>query len=170
VRRWTTSEIVTGGASLVLLISLFTPWFRISFAGCPPLTAAICRPGVLRNLDGLTVHPYLWATLLPTAAVLTLLVLHAGLHPVPFTGRSAYRVLLPAAAAANFALVLVAFLAVPGYIALPRHPVGTAARPALDIGWDYGADLAVAAAVTGLAAAVLTAILARSYRSRAISQ
>jgi hypothetical protein len=165
VRRWTTCEIIAGSASLVLLVSLFTPWFHIGLVHCPPLASASCQAGVLSKVDGLTVHAYLWAVLPPTAAILTLLVLNAGLHPVPVTRRSAYRLALAAAAGVNLILVLVAFRTLPGFVALPPHPAATLARPVLDTGWEYGADLAVATAIVALAAATLNAIMARSVEN-----
>lgn len=162
--RWATCEIIAGGASLVLLVSLFAPWFHIGSVGCPPLAAPICQAGILGNVDGLTMHAYLWAALLPTAAILALLVLHAGLHPAPAARRSAYRLLLAGAASVNLVLVLVAFFARPRFMALSRHPAGALGRPALGIGWEYGADVAVAAGVMALAATTLNAIMARAAR------
>src|SRR5947209_8733175 len=51
-RRWTRTDRLVGGASLVVLISLFLPWFSVNLSG--PLG------GGSASASGTTAHGWLW--------------------------------------------------------------------------------------------------------------
>jgi hypothetical protein len=150
-RRWTWFEVVVAVAALVLLISPFQPWYDIRFAGCP---GGACRAdNRLGRLSGITVHDYLWVTFAAALAVLVLLALRA-LNRIAFFQTPNERQLLACLAVLNLVVVLVAFLGKPGFIALPAQgPPAPLPLPLLAVRWQYGAWLAVVAAVVAAAAA-----------------
>ena len=73
--RWTMADRIAGGATLVLFISLFLPWFSVS-AGFGNFTAS-------SSVDALTAHGYLYLVLLLALAMLGYLILSAGLDSRP---------------------------------------------------------------------------------------
>lgn len=66
--RWSRGDLVTGVATLVLLIALFLPWFSVQFAG-------FSIPGL--SVDALSAHGWMYITLLVTLAVIGYLVARA---------------------------------------------------------------------------------------------
>lgn len=84
--RWTTADRIAGGATLVLFISLFLPWFSVS-AGFGSFSES-------SSVDALTAHGYLYLVLLLALAMLGYLVASASLAsrpalPLRPTGRRA---------------------------------------------------------------------------------
>ena len=75
VTRWTRADRVTGGAALVLFVSLFLPWFSVipSFGNFTASSSA----------DALTAHGYLYLVLLLTLAMLGYLIARASLKEMP---------------------------------------------------------------------------------------
>lgn len=65
LKRLTVADMVTGAASLVLLVSLFLPWYAVSFGG-----ASI-------TLGGVAHHKFLWLAVLLSVVVITYLIVHA---------------------------------------------------------------------------------------------
>jgi hypothetical protein len=113
-QRWTWLDAVAGAAAVILLFSLFDPWYDIRFLGCP---GGACRgDNRLGKLTGITVHGYLWTTFAAALAILALLVLRA-LDRVAFFQSPNDRQLLAGLTGLNVSLVLLAFLDSPGFIA-----------------------------------------------------
>jgi hypothetical protein len=141
-RRWTGREQIVCAASLVLLISLFLPWFEarfVSFGG---------EAGPqLGQLSGLASH-VLWIALVLIAGILVLLVLRAGLGRVPFASPPGDWQLLAGAAWLNLLLVLLAFLIKP-------VAGGLMALRGVSVGWQAGAYIGLAAAIVAAVAAAL---------------
>ena len=99
--RWTQNDRIVAGASAVLLISLFLPWFGLSFLGATV------------TFDALASHAYLNLVLIVCIALLGYLVLRTSslrLLPRPST----HDRLLLGATAVNFVAVLIGFLSTPG--------------------------------------------------------
>ena len=94
--RWTMADRIAGGATLVLFISLFLPWFSVS-AGFGNFTAS-------SSVDALTAHGYLYLVLLLALAMLGYLIVSAGLDSMPALPLS-HEQILGAAAAVNLLLV-----------------------------------------------------------------
>ena len=96
-RNW-----IAGIASAVLFISLFLPWFGVSFLGMT-VTA-----------DGLESHGYLRIALIFCLAIVGYLILRISpiqsVLPAPRT----HEWILLAVTTINFALVIIAFIATPG--------------------------------------------------------
>jgi hypothetical protein len=100
--RWTQNDRIAGAGSAILLISLFLPWFGITVFGTSVTE------------DGLTSHGYLSIVMITCLAILGYLVLRISpARPVLPPSRM-HELLLLAATAVNFALVVTGFIATPG--------------------------------------------------------
>jgi hypothetical protein len=117
-RRWTFADRVTGGATLVLLVSLFLPWF-----GTDGGSFSV-------SVDGMW-HGYMVVVLILAVAILGYLVLRAGFISLPsgFSATTAGQ-LLASAAGLNLLLAAISF----------------ATKPAAT-SWQYGAYIGLAAAI-----------------------
>jgi hypothetical protein len=135
-KRWTRDDQIVGGASLVLLISLFLPWFSVSV----PLVGSV-------SASGTTTHGWLWIVFIVTLAIIAYLGLTAGFAVLPFTLPLRHAQLLLAATGLNLLLVLIAFIDKPG-------------DSVVKVGWDFGAFIALIAAIAAIAP------LVRAMRSR----
>jgi zinc-ribbon domain len=138
-RRLTRSDRLVGGASLVVLISLFLPWFSVNL-------------GVLgsASASGTTAHGWLWFVFVIELAVLAYQVLTAGYEQLPFRLPWRHEQLLLAASGLNLLLVFLAFVLKPG---------GSI------VGWDFGAFIALLAAIAAVAPLALDARNARNARN-----
>jgi hypothetical protein len=136
LRRLSRSDQAGGGASLVVLISLFLPWFGFSTLG-----ASI-------SISGTTAHGYLVLVVITALLIAGYLLLRSGWGEFPFPLPVAHETLLLAGTGVQFLLVLAGFLDV----------------PLAGLGWEVGAYLAVAAAALAVLPAVLAALCARSSR------
>ena len=83
-QRWTLSDKVAGVASLVVLISLFLPWFSGSYV-------SFGNPGASSSgsESGTDAHGWLWLVFVVALAILAYLALTAGFRVLPFSLRSA---------------------------------------------------------------------------------
>lgn len=133
--RLTNSDRVTGIASLVLLVSLFLPWYGVNLLG------------ISAEADGLTVHGYLYIVLLLCVAIIAYLVMWAGFEELPVRLPLSHQQRLLVASGLNTVLVLLAFL---------TKPDGT--------GWRFGAFAGLLAALAAIAPLVIPAIQARRAR------
>jgi hypothetical protein len=143
--RWTPADRIAGGATLVLLISLFLPWFSVS-AAFGSFTSS-------SSADALSAHGYLFLALILALAMVAYLVVRAGLRDMPALPLT-HDQLLAAVAAVNLLLVLVAFVFKPGS--------GTSL---VKVGWDFGAFIGVIAAIVAFAPLASSALRTRSGRA-----
>ena len=131
-RRWTFADRVTGVATLVLLVSLFLPWFGTD--------------GDFFNVsvDGMW-HGYMVVDLILAVAILGYLVLRAGFVSLPsgFSATTAGH-LLAGAVGLNLLLAVVSFA---------TKPAGT--------GWQYGAYAGLAAATVAAIGPIRSVMAAR---------
>jgi len=134
--RLTNSDRVTGIASLVLLVSLFLPWYGVNLLG------------ISAEADGLTVHGYLYIVLLLCVAIIAYLVTWAGFEELPVRLPLSHQQRLLVASGLNTVLVLLAFL---------TKPDGT--------GWRFGAFAGLLAALIAMAPLVIRAVQARRGRA-----
>ena len=134
--RLTNSDRVTGIASLVLLVSLFLPWYGVNLLG------------ISAEADGLTVHGYLYIVLLLCVAIIAYLVMWAGFEELPVRLPLSHEQRLLVASGLNTVLVLLAFL---------TKPDGT--------GWRFGAFAGLLAALIAMAPLVIPAVQARRGRA-----
>jgi hypothetical protein len=136
LRRLSLADQAVGAASLVVLISLFLPWFGFSALG-----ASI-------SVSGTTAHGYLVLAMITGLMIAGYLLLRSGWGEFPFPLRIAHETLLLAGTSVQFLLVLVGFLDV----------------PLAGLGWEIGAYLAVIAAALAAARAALPVLRSRPGR------
>lgn len=133
-QRWTISDKVAGVASLVVLISLFLPWFSGSYVSFGTSSGG--------SESGMDAHGWLWLVFVVVLAILAYLVLAAGFQALPFRSPLRHDQLLLAATGLNLALVFIGFLLKPS----------TYGIEGLSISWSAGAFLALIAAIVAVGA------------------
>jgi hypothetical protein len=150
--RWTLDDRITGGATLLVLISLFLPWFTVNLAGL----GALGVTGGSASASGTTAHGWLWFVFIIGLIELLYLLAMAGLQQLPALPLKHERLLL-AASALNLLLVLIAFLLKPGSDGLAQ----------VKIGWDFGAFIALIAAIVAIVPSARAALAERNGTARA---
>jgi len=103
MKRWSQVERITSIASLVLLISLFLPWFTYNFGYGSA------------SVDG-TWHAWMWLVFLISLAIVVHFVLKAGMTTLPYKLPLPEAQLLLFATGINAVLTVIAFLLKPGGI------------------------------------------------------
>lgn len=143
--RLTTSDRITGVATLVLFISLFLPWFKASSSfGSGAVTLSL-------TVDALTGHRYLYLVLIVALLTIGYLVVHAGREAGLGLPVSHER-LLSAASGINLLVVLIAVI---------FKPPGTSM---VTVSWSLGAYVGVIAAIVAVAPSVRSWLRARQPR------
>lgn len=125
-RRWTRADMAAGGGTLVLIVSLFLPWYGVDFLG------------ITAEVDGLTAHGYLYLVLILGLAILGYLVLVAGFERLPVELPLSHRQLMLSATVLDTLIVLAAFV---------FKPTAT--------GWRFGAFAGLAGALVAVIPVVL---------------
>lgn len=136
LRRLGRADQSVGGASLVVLISLFLPWFGFSTLG-----ASV-------SVSGTTAHGYLVLAVITALLIAGYLLLRSGWGDFPFPLPVAHETLLLAGTGLQFLLVLIGFFDV----------------PLAGLRWEIGAYLAVAAAALAMALVAIPVIRSRPGR------
>ena len=122
LRRLSRADQTVGGASLVVLVSLFLPWFGFGTLGANV------------SVTGTTAHGYLVIVVVTALLMAGYLVLRSGWDEFPLPLPIAHETLLLAGAGGQFVLVLIGFLDVPlaglswktgAYLALLASAVAT---------------------------------------------
>ena len=126
--RWSLADRICGIASFILFISLFLSWFSASLG---PISV---------SASGLSVHGWLYITLILCIAIIIYLALRAGWDEIPVGTKIPHLTVMMVATIVNLVLVFIAFIAKPGGAGF-----GTG------IGWDFGAFLGLIAAVVAAA-------------------
>ena len=146
ITRWQRAEQITGGATLLLIISLFLPWFTLS-------VSSKTVPGLSNSgsVSGTTAHGYLWLVFFIGLAVLAVLIIQAGFAQFPVNLPFGVPALLVGLTGVNLLLVLVAFLIKPG-----TGGVDTAGL-SVSIGWGLGAFIGLICAIAAFVPLVLPA-------------
>jgi hypothetical protein len=150
--RWTRAEQITGGATLLLLISLFLPWFTASIntKGLGLGNAAVGSVSV----SGTGGHGYLWIVFIISLAIIAFTVIKAGFARFPFSLPVPEERLLIGLTGLNLLLVLLAFLIKPG--------TGDTGGFSVSVGWGFGAFLGVICAIAAFVPLVLPMARARA--------
>jgi cytochrome c biogenesis factor len=136
MKRWSQPERITAIATLVLLISLFLPWFTYNFG-----VGSV-------SVDGLW-HGWMYLVFILCLVILVYLVAKASYAVVPFRLPLAEEQLLLFATGINFVLTVIAFVFKPGGYGLSG------------VGWGFGSFVALAAAIIAAAPTGVPAIKAR---------
>jgi zinc-ribbon domain len=130
LRRLSRVDRAVGIASLIVLISLFLPWFGISALGDS------------FSVNGTTAHGYLDIVLIVALLLIGYLVLRSGWDEFPFSMPIAHAPLLLVGTGLQLILVLIGF----------------ASKPIPGLSWEFGAYLALLAAVAAAAPVVIPAV------------
>ncbi|HEX6855832.1 MAG TPA: hypothetical protein VF204_11095, partial [Streptosporangiaceae bacterium] len=140
ITRWQRAEQITGAASLLLIISLFLPWFTATLTG-----------GIAGNISvsasGTKAHGYLWLVFFVALGVLAVLVIQAGFAQFPVNLPFSVPMLLTVLTGLNLLLVLLAFLIKPG----------TDGITGVSVGWAFGAFVGLICAIAAFVPLVLPA-------------
>lgn len=131
--RLTIADKVSGAASLVLLISLFLPWYTVSV------------PGHSVDLSGTGTHRFLWLELILVLVVLTYLIVHAtvGWDNTPMT-RLGHEPLLLGLTVLQLVLAIIPFFDVPDTLIKD-----------VTVGFAYGSYAGLAAAIVAVVMVVV---------------
>jgi hypothetical protein len=127
LRRLTRNDQIVGGATLVLFISLFLPWFTVSVKGFGS-----------GSVNGLY-HAYMYIDLILALAILAFLIVRAGFDELPFRLPVGPEQALLAATGLNFLLALISF------VFKPASDFG------ISVGWGIGAFIGLIAAIAAVA-------------------
>jgi hypothetical protein len=136
IERWSVPDRVVGGATLILFISLFLPWF--TYGGS--------------SVDGLW-HGYEYLTLIIALGIIGYLIARAAIPSFQPNMPVSHDMVLLAASAINLLLVLIGFLA---------RPSASAFFVTVTASWGFGAFLALIAALAATIAAVRPVLAARA--------
>jgi hypothetical protein len=136
LRRLSRADQIVGGASLVVLVALFLPWFGVGGLG-----ANI-------SVSGTTAHRYLVIVVVTALLMPAYLLLRSGWHEFPAALPITHEMLLLAGTGLQFLLVFIGFLDV----------------PLAGLGWEIGAYLALLASVAATVPVALTAVHAWQAR------
>jgi hypothetical protein len=136
-RRWTVCDKIAGAASLVVLISLFLPWFSASLSSDNSLGVSAQSA----SESGTDAHGWLWFVFVIGLLILAYLVFAAGYQALPVKFPLRHDQLLLVAAGVNLLLVFLGFVFKPGNDGIAG----------VSIGWSFGAFLALIAAVVAVA-------------------
>jgi tryptophan-rich sensory protein len=140
VARLSQADRIAGGASAVLLVSLFLPWFTASagpFGG---------------SASGVTAHGYLWVVFLLCLGIVAFLVLEAGFTEIDSRLPVGREMILLVATGLNLLLVLIAFFVRPNGFGI------------VSIGWGFGAFVGLIAAIAACVPLALPVLRDRSGR------
>jgi len=144
IARWSQAERITGVATVVLLISLFLPWFSVNVSALGIHASA--------SGSGTDAHGYLWIVFLLCLAIIAFLALQAGFQSLPFQLPFGAGVLLLAATGLNLLLVLIAFFVKPG----------GGGFTGVSVSWSFGAFIGLIAAIAACAPLAMPAIRSRT--------
>jgi hypothetical protein len=135
VAKLNLADRIAAVASFVLLVSLFLSWFGITIIGVH-LTAS-----------GISAHGWLWIVFVLCLAILAYLVCIAGWGNLPFAPQVPHLTAMIAVTLVNLVLVLIAFFDQPGVSG---------------VGWEYGAFVALIAAIVAAAPYAIPQLRART--------
>lgn len=122
--RWSVADRIAGIASFVLLISLFLSWFGITVIG------------ITVTASGVSAHGFLYVVMIICLLILAYLFVRAGWDELPGGVKVPHLTAMMVATIVNLVLVFIAFIDKPG---------------GSGVGWEFGAFLALIAAVVAAA-------------------
>ena len=122
--RWSLADRIAGVASIVLFISLFLSWFGVSVIG------------ITVTASGVSAHGFLYIVMIICILEVAYLVLRAGWDRLPISTNIPHLSVMMVATIVNLVLVFIAFVDKPG---------------GSGVGWEFGAFLALIAAVVAAA-------------------
>ena len=142
--RLTRVDKIVAGGTFITAISIWLPWFSISWG------SSTFQDAGSASISGTTGHGWLWLEFIVALALLAYLGARAAWDRLPFTMPVAHSPLLIAGTSLQLLLVLIAFIDI---------PYGSDG-----VGWDWGAFIALLAALAAAGPVVVPAV--RSYLER----
>jgi hypothetical protein len=139
LKRLSRADQIVGVASLITMISIWLPWFSVSYAGFSGTGS------------GTDAHGWLWLVFVLDLLILGYLVMRAGWEEAPVRLPFPHTPVLIAATGLQFLIVLIAFFDMPSSDGLPG----------VSIGWAWGAFIGLIAAIVAAAPVVTPTV--RSY-------
>ena len=140
-RRLTTVDKIVAGGTFITMISIWLPWFTISWG------SSTFEGAGSASISGTTGHGWLWLEFFVALALLAYLGARAAWERLPFTVPVGHAPLLIAGVSLQLLLVLIAFIDI---------PYGSDG-----VGLDWGAFIALLAALAAAGPVVVPAV--RSY-------
>lgn len=140
LKRLTRTDQIVGVASLIVLISIFLPWFSV--------TVRIFGESRSATGSGTAAHGWLWLVFVLDLLVIAYLAMRAGWEQAPVRIPVAHAPLLIAATGLQLLLVLIAFFDMPGNDGIPG----------VSIGWAWGAFIGLLAALAAAGPVIWPAI------------
>jgi hypothetical protein len=137
--RWSLADRIAGVASLVLLISLFLSWFSASVGF------------VSASESGVSAHGYLYIVMILCILILAYMVLRAGWDQLPISQNIPHVTVMMVATIVNLVLVFIAFIFKPSTGGFN-----------INVGWSFGAFLALIAAIVAAAPYAIPQLRART--------
>jgi hypothetical protein len=122
--RWSLADRIAGVATIVLFISLFLSWFGITVIG------------VTVTASGVSAHGYLYIVMILCILIVAYLALRAGWDQLPVDMNLPHLTVMMVATIVNLVITFLAFIFKPG---------------GSGVGWEFGAFLALIAAVVAAA-------------------
>ena len=136
MKRWSQAERTTAIATLVLLISLFLPWYTVSL-------------GIVGGSGNGLTHGWMYIVFFLSLAILIYLVSRAGFSEMPFKMPISGDQLLLGGSAISLVLTLIAFI---------DKPSGGGV---VNVGWGWGSFVGLIAAVVAAIPLGMPALRAR---------
>ena len=133
--RWSLADRIAGVATVVLFISLFLSWFGITVIG------------ITVTASGLSAHGYLYVVMILCILIVAYLGLRAGWDELPVSANLPHLTVMLVATIVNLVLVFIAFIDKPG---------------GSGVGWQFGAFLALIAAIVAAAPYAIPQLRART--------
>jgi hypothetical protein len=154
VRRWDRSDAIIGTALVMLIISLFLPWFSVTLR----LGSAMPASG---TGNGARAHGYLWVVFVLAIVALVVLVARDSISRIPGNLPSPGQLLLGSTGLALILTVLGVLFRPPGFRGMGGVGFGWTGYAPLShfivsVSWSYGGFVAVAAAVVAFVAAFIS--------------
>ena len=139
--RLTTVDKIVAGGTFITMISIWLPWFSISWGSSTFQNAGSA------SISGTTGHGWLWLEFFVAIALIAYLTARAAWDQLPFNLPVAHAPLLIVGTSLQLLLVLIAFIDI---------PYGSDG-----VGWSWGAFIALLAALAAAGPVVVPAV--RSY-------
>ena len=133
--RWSLADWIAGIASIVLFISLFLSWFGVSVIG------------ISVTVSGVSAHGFLYIVMIICILEVAYLVLRAGWDKLPVDVKLPHLTVMLIATVVNVVLVFIAFIDKPG---------------GSGVGWEFGAFLALIAAIAAAVPYAIPQVRART--------
>jgi hypothetical protein len=163
LERLSREERIAGGATIILLISLFLPW--IHGTSTETINGSVVAHSTSGSISGYTLHGYFWIVFILCLAVIAFLVMKAGFATMPFRLPFPDDQAILVATGISFVLVLLGFLFTGYGFGLSGSGPGYSYHVGVSRSW--GAYLSIVMAVLAVAPFAVPVIRGRMNKGAA---